>query len=69
MHCKYVTLEELKNAFKDMDKHSRVKAMSKHKIDNPFDFDSVPLSDNVSGIHGMVPPKGLHTLEVAFMKH
>ncbi len=60
-YCKYVTLEELKNTFQDMDKHGRVKAISKHKIDNAFDFNSVPLSDHVSGIHGMVPPEGLHT--------
>ncbi len=60
-YCKYVTLEELTNAFQDTDKHGRVKAISKHKINNAFDLDYVPLSDNVSGIHGMVPPKGLHT--------
>ncbi len=28
-YCKYVTLEELKNAFQDTDKHGRVKAISK----------------------------------------
>ncbi len=60
-YCKYVTVEELKNAFQDNDKHGRMKAISKHKIDNAFDFDSVPLSGNVSGIHGMVPSEGLQT--------
>ncbi len=38
-----------------------MKEISKHKIENAFDNDFVPLSDNVYGIHGMVPPEGLHT--------
>ncbi len=59
--CEYVTLEKLKSTFKTADKHGRMKEISKHKIENSFDNDSVPLSDNIYGIHEIFQPEGLHT--------
>ncbi len=60
-YYQYVNLEELSTASETADKHGRMKDISKHKIENAFDNSFVPLSDNVCGIHGIVPPEGLHT--------
>ncbi len=59
-YCQYITLEELESAFQTANKHGQVKDISTYKINNKFDPNFVPLKDNVSGIHGMVPPEGLH---------
>jgi len=65
--CVFVTRKDLKR-FKREHRKGKTKAnrdsickeMSKHSIDNAFMMKGLPLSDNVHGHLGMMPPELLH---------
>ena len=74
--CEYVTVDEYRESIKQMNntkyKYEWVnisKSISKHRIDNAFTKEGLPVSDQKHGMFKMFPPELLHTTYEGLTKY